>query len=569
MDAIVFGAAGFIGRHLVAELLARGQQVAAAVRSDTLSPWLRAQGADTGGLTVVTADITRPLTGLPEARVVYNTAARFAFGLGREQARAVNVTGALHVLEWAAGQPRPRRLVHLSGYRVSDASGDRRPDHARPGAYEESKAEADRAVRTRARALDLPLTIVNPSTVIGPGQYIGLAALVRDLWNGRLPAVPGGPDTFVPVVTAGYLARFLADVPSGPAGEHHWVLDDATPPLPELIRLLAAHLGVRAPRRTIPVGLLRRLPRRLTGADPETLSFLSADRYPTASARALAAATGLEMPPVAAALRDWADHLVATRFGTATARLAPGGFHDVAGSRTWVAGERHRPAHVLLHGLPMNADLWAPLAGRLPGPLLAPDLPGLGRSAPAAGPVDAWLAALLAPVRSRPVLVAHSLACGPALRFAAAHPERVSGLVLVSPAFLRPPGPWLDRSPLAAPRLRRMSPAALARALGTPEGPEVASATADLHRPGVARRVVAALRTVPADRERCRALLTQAGVPVRIVTGSEEPVAVPTGHRVTEIAGAGHYPQLTHPAELARHLGAAPARPADTSSAGR
>ncbi|MFD0661977.1 NAD-dependent epimerase/dehydratase family protein [Thermocatellispora tengchongensis] len=42
MDAIVFGATGFIGRALVAELLRRGQRVAAAVRRDTLTPgWPR------------------------------------------------------------------------------------------------------------------------------------------------------------------------------------------------------------------------------------------------------------------------------------------------------------------------------------------------------------------------------------------------------------------------------------------------------------------------------------------------------------------------------------------------
>ncbi|WP_424532705.1 alpha/beta fold hydrolase [Sphaerisporangium viridialbum] len=555
MDAIVFGATGFIGRSLVAGLLGRGQRVAAAVRNDTLTPWLTSQGVDTGGLLIIAADITRPLTGLPEARDVYNAAARFAFGLGVEEARATNVAGALNVLEWAAALPGLRRLVHISGYRVSAFSG--RPDYARLGAYEASKLEADLEVRARARELEIPLTIANPSTVIGPGQYIGLAALVEDLWNGRLPAIPGGPDIFLPIVTIDYFARFLAEIPESPAGEHYWVLDDTTPLLPELISTIAEHTGVRAPRRTIPVGLVRRLPRKMTGADPETLSFLSADRYPTASARAFAATAGLEMPPAADALRAWADDLVATRFGAGSPWLSPYGFRTVAGSRTWVSGERHRPAHVLLHGLPMNADLWAPLAARLSGPILAPDLPGLGRSAAAVQPVDAWLADLLSPVRTRPALVAHSLACGPALRFAVEHPERISKLVLVSPAFLQAPSPRLLRSGLAVPMMRRMSAARLAGALGLPEGPEVASAAADLRRPGVARRVITALRTAFAERERSRALLDRVSVPVEIVVGSADPLVVGVDHPVAEIAGAGHYPQLTHPAQVARHLGVA------------
>lgn len=558
MDAIVFGATGFIGRSLVAELLSRGRRVAAAVRNDTLTPWLTSRGVDTGGLEIVTADITRPLSGLPEARDVYNAAARFAFGLGVQEARATNVTGALNVLEWAAALPGLRRLVHISGYRVSGADG--RPDYAGLGAYEASKVEGDLAVRARARELEVPLTIANPSTVIGPGQYVGLSALVEDLWNGRLPALPGGPDTFLPIATIDYFVRFLAEVPASPAGAHYWVLDDATPLLPELIGTIADHTGVRAPRRSVPVGLLRRLPRRLTGADPETLAFLSSDRYPTASARAFAASAGLEMPAAADALRGWADDLVAARFGAASPWLSPYGFHAVAGSRTWVSGERHRPDHVLLHGLPMNADLWAPLAAHLPGPVLAPDLPGLGRSAATTRPVDAWLADRLSPVRTRPALVAHSLACGPALRFAVDHPDRISGLVLVSPAFLQAPAPRFARSGLAAPMLRRMSAARLARALGVPEGAEVESAAADLRRRGVARRAVTAVRTDVAERRQSRELLDRVRVPVQIVVGSADPLTEAVDHPVAEIAGAGHYPQLTHPSQVARHLAAASAR---------
>lgn len=557
MDAIVFGATGFIGRSLVAELLTRGQRVAAVVRNDTLTSWLASQGVDTAGLVSVTGDITQPLSGLPEVRDVYNTAARFAFGLGVQEARATNVTGALNVLEWAATLPGLRRLVHISGYRVSATDGH--PDYAELGAYEASKMEGDLAVRARARELQVPLTIVNPSTVIGPGQYIGLATLVEDLWSGRLRALPGGPDTFLPIVTIDYLVKFLAEVPASPAGEHYWVLDDNTALLPELIRAIADHTGVPSPRRSVPVGLLRRLPRKLTGAHPETLSFLSADCYPTVSARALAASAGLEMPPAADALRAWADELVAARFGAASPWMSPYGFHTVAGSRTWVTGERHQPDHVLLHGLPMNADLWAPLAARLPGPILAPDLPGLGRSATTTQPVETWLADLLSPVRTRPVLVAHSMACGPAVRFAVDHPDRISRLVLVSPSFLQAPAPRLARSRLAIPMMRRMSAARLAHTLGVPEGPEVRSTAADLRRSGVARRVATAVRTDLAGHHRSRALLDRVSVPVQIIVGSTDPLVAAVDHPATEIAGAGHYPQLTHPAQVARHLGAASA----------
>lgn len=317
-DSIVFGAAGFIGGALVARLLDEGRTVIAAVRPGSESR-VRVRHPN---LTVVTADITKPDLGLRDplvVRDVYNCAARFAFGLDAADARAVNVDGALHVLEWAARLPSLRRLVHVSGYRVSVPG--RRPDY-RAGAYEASKTEGDRALWQRARELNVPITVANPSTVLGPGQYIGLAEVVRDLWNRRLPAIPGGRRTLVPIVELGYFAHFLARLPEyqETAGAAYTVLDPDSPALPDLIRLLAAHLGVPAPRFTIPLAVLRRLPAALTGVDRERLAFLSEDRYDTAAAEAFAARAGLVMPPVEQVLREWADHLVHSRFGADDAR---------------------------------------------------------------------------------------------------------------------------------------------------------------------------------------------------------------------------------------------------------
>ncbi|MEU1507553.1 SDR family oxidoreductase [Kitasatospora sp. NPDC005748] len=355
---LVLGATGFLGRWLVLELLDRGEPVAAGIRGGRgsardgqLRHWLREHGADDTALTTVAADLTRPGLGLgttDEARLtdirdIHNLAALYRFGLERTEADAANVDGALHVLHWAATRPGLRRLVHLSGYRVGRDATPRYPLPAaetdalytRLGAYEASKLVGDAAVRVTAARLGVPLTTVNPSSVVGhsvtgeAGQYLGLAELVRQLAHRRLPLLPGSARTFLPVVAVDHLARFLAAVPEfddGPV-HSHTVLDPATPPLPELIGLLADHLGVPAPRALVPVGLVRRLPRALTGADPETLSFLSEDGYDTTSADRLARAAGLHHPPVADVLRRWATRLVADGFGTTatgTDPLTPG-----------------------------------------------------------------------------------------------------------------------------------------------------------------------------------------------------------------------------------------------------
>lgn len=594
-DAVVFGANGFIGRWTVLHLLEQGRTVAAVLREPAqgrageLRTWLRDHGVGAERLAVVAGDLTAGAglglsaaddERLADVRDVFNTAAVYRFGLRREEARTVNVEGALNVLRWAATRTGLRRLIHVSGYRVGLDSRARYPLpeaelvklYRGKGAYEGSKTEGDAAVRVVAAQLGVPLTVVNPSTVIGhsttgeAGQYIGLAELVRDLWTGRLPALPGTARTFVPVVSVDHFAKFMAAVPGHDPepGGLHWVLDENTPDLPDLVRLLAGHLGVPAPRTLVPVGLIRRLPAALTGANPETLAFLTEDRYDTVSAEKVAEAAGLRQPPVETALRRWADRLVADRFGTTPAVL-PGGFHDVGGSRTYIAGDRTSPGFVLLHGLPLDGESWQGVLGELgelgEAPALVADLPGLGRSAPtAASPLD-WLTDLLAPVRTRPVIVAHSAATAPALRYAAAHPDRISALLLVSPYFLQQEAPRLLRTPmLAAPLLKRISADRLATSLlgasgGVSSERAIASAAAQLHRPGVARRTAQWLRAAyqPTERAALQALLGgTVSVPVHIVAGQLDPlVGEPGPATVTTVPAAGHHPHLTHPATIA------------------
>ncbi|MFR9752000.1 hypothetical protein ACL02S_13335 [Nocardia sp. 004] len=114
-------------------------------------------------------------------------------------------------------------------------------------------------LRQLASDLDIALTIANPSSVLGPGRYVGLAAMVEDLWYGRLTVIPGSSRTFVPIVDLDYFTDFLISLPTLPdtAGRSYTVLDDRTPELPMLIRQLAEHLGVRAPRFSLPAIRIR------------------------------------------------------------------------------------------------------------------------------------------------------------------------------------------------------------------------------------------------------------------------------------------------------------------------
>jgi len=98
---------------------------------------------------------------------------------------------------------------------------------------------------------------------------------------------------------------------------------------------------------------------------------------------------------------------------------------------------------VLLHGIGSGAASWLQVAQglRQRARVIAWDAPGYGQSAPLpmasprAGDYAARLASLLdALALERCVLVGHSLGAMTAAAFAQRHPERVSALVLLSPA---------------------------------------------------------------------------------------------------------------------------------------
>ncbi|MBO2457992.1 alpha/beta fold hydrolase [Actinomadura sp. LCR2-06] len=576
--ALVFGATGFIGRHLVLALGRAGVRVSTANRSAAshrrLARWLAEHGhgeppAD------LRADFTAPLPladdGCGDVTEVYNCAGAYRFGMAADEARRANVDGVRAVVAFAARLPRLRRLVHVSGYRVGGqdpavwSAERRRAAYRALGPYEASKAEADALFQAEAARLGVPWTIVNPSSVIGDSgtgesdQYLGLAATVRDVWQGALPAVPGNARTFVPVVAVDHLARFMALLPQDEEAEGtaYWLLDDATPALPDLLRLVAEHYRVGAPRVRIPVSLVRRLPRWLTKADPETLTFLSEDRYPTASASAFEARHGLAVPDTAATIRRWADHLAAHRFGDAPAAgrrfTAPGGF------RTFELGEPGAPT-VVLPGLPVNADTWAPVVAAL-GNARAVDLPGLGMSAGGRGDWAAWLAALVDETGARH-LVGHAIGAAAAVEAAAARPGAVDRLTLVAPFFLQARATNVTGGHRY---LRRASPKALAERLtGTAaHAAALESSAADLRRgtaAEAARLLTAAAR--PGWRTDLRAALRRYPGPVHVIAGSDDPPAADLMAAfpqvtVTIIEGAGGHPQLTHPDGVARAVRAA------------
>jgi pimeloyl-ACP methyl ester carboxylesterase len=117
---------------------------------------------------------------------------------------------------------------------------------------------------------------------------------------------------------------------------------------------------------------------------------------------------------------------------------------DLAGVSTAVLEGGDGPPVVLLHGQGGWSGMWLPVVPDLVKThrVVAPDLPGLGASEVPDGPPDAagvlaWLGELVDQTcATPPVLVGASLGASIAARFAIAHPDRLSRLVLVDAGSL-------------------------------------------------------------------------------------------------------------------------------------
>jgi pimeloyl-ACP methyl ester carboxylesterase len=147
----------------------------------------------------------------------------------------------------------------------------------------------------------------------------------------------------------------------------------------------------------------------------------------------------------------------------------------VAGARLRVrdTGPRDGPVVIMLHGFGASLETWEPWARRLSAHyrVIRFDLPGFGLTGPdpTGNYSDARAVALLAGLMdqlgvARASLIGNSLGGRIAWTFAAAHPQRVDRLVLVSPDGFASPGFDYGKAPTVPPTMTLL-PYVMPRAL--------------------------------------------------------------------------------------------------------
>lgn len=244
-SAIVTGATGFVGSHLVDLLLERGWRVSAALRRTSPTRWLDGKPVER-----LVTDFTRPFR-LPPCDVVFHAAGVIRAFTEREYLEG-NRDAALRTFEASdAG-----RFVLVSTLAVQGPLPD--CDETAPcvpvSLYGRSKWEGEHAVWERRGRM--PVTVVRPPVVYGPRDF-GLLDMYRAVAYGVRPVI-GGPKAISIVHVRDLCEGILraAEAPEG-AGEVFYLANPEVRTVTEVLRGVEEALGVNAVPLRIPDGLVR------------------------------------------------------------------------------------------------------------------------------------------------------------------------------------------------------------------------------------------------------------------------------------------------------------------------
>ncbi len=258
MPCLITGATGFLGKHLVEQL----RQTDPAIRLRLLcrgpSPW----GHDPQ-LEIVPGDITSPEAverAMKGARQVYHLAGVVSRDPQEKRLYRVHVDGTRNICE-AARRHHPEKMVFVSSSGTIAVSREPvvhkedsgyKNDIVAEWPYYLSKIFAEKLSFSYARRYDLPIVVMNPSLLLGPGDDRGSSTGDVQLFlQGQILSIPLGGLNFIDVRDAA--AGLIAAMRSGKPGERY-LLGGTNWTFRAMIEAVSEISGVRAPKMQLSLG---------------------------------------------------------------------------------------------------------------------------------------------------------------------------------------------------------------------------------------------------------------------------------------------------------------------------
>ena len=274
---LVLGAAGFIGRRLVARLAARGRRVVAASRRETAF----AAGIEPRTVGELTA-ATDWAGLLGNVDSVVHLASRAHAPPERGEAWIEAEAATARALAAAARGAGVRRIVLISSVKAHGAAGRfRASDPLRPAdPYGRAKAAIELAMREAGEAL----VVLRPPLVYGPGVKANFRALLRLAASG-VPLPLASIDNRRSLVFLENLLDLIETALEDPraSGRAFLLRDDRDVSTADLVRIIARAMGRSARLFPCPPAVLRGAARLVGGGEAadRLLETLTVDDEPT------------------------------------------------------------------------------------------------------------------------------------------------------------------------------------------------------------------------------------------------------------------------------------------------
>jgi len=318
MRLFLTGATGFLGGALARHLRASGHEIRALVRNPRAAEHLRALGISLHAGDVTDRESLRaPMAGVDG---VFHVAGWYKIGVrDRASAIGINIDGTRNVLETMRELGIPKGVYTSTLAVNSDTHGQTvdetyRFDGRHVSLYDWSKHEAHKIAQELIDA-GLPLVIVQPGLVYGPGDTSGVRTMFLQYLQRKLPAVPSRTAYAWAHVDDEARGHALA-MERGTPGRNYF-LAGPVHTIVEALQIAQSITGIPAPRVHLPPMVLKGAALAMKAIDPivrlppsyapESLRVLAGVTYLGSSARARAE-LGWHARPLRDGLTDTLRH---------------------------------------------------------------------------------------------------------------------------------------------------------------------------------------------------------------------------------------------------------------------
>ena len=252
---LVTGGKGFLGTHLVNRLVNLGHNVRVFAR-----PNKQYSPGENSEISVVWGDIRdagavdRAVDGVDQ--VIHLVSNFRKGGSDKNEAYDINVLGTENVLK-AAHKYRIKQIIHCSTIGVHGNVQEIPANEDTPfnpgDLYQETKLIAEKRVWEYVKQNHLPVTVIRPISMLGPGD-LRMLKLFRMIKKGRFVVVGNGKAFFQPAYIDDVVQGFIHCLGNEKAmGEVFIIGGDEYLPLNDLFRIIAEELRVAPPKIRVPL----------------------------------------------------------------------------------------------------------------------------------------------------------------------------------------------------------------------------------------------------------------------------------------------------------------------------